>query len=304
MKKVANTRVMVNNNAVELENRENLTLLDALIKAGYDRDVIMPREYKYVEIEFNGEPTKVHFGFESATKVFLNGERAGLLSLINHGDKIEVQEFEVTDQTTINLSALEEYNENIIFDIDGNPVPLLRLVEVNGRLNFGDVKVKNGDIVKTYNYYTAEQLRECLGLEEDIVIMAEETELIGDDAVYESTIVDTYVRLTEEREANLGRRNETTNFKLFVGDEYSYMDMKDEGNEVALDEISEIKVMLNGETIQLNNKKSYAVIDALDAANIDAMQAVGKDITIRVNGKKAAFSTVIEEADKLEFSFS
>ena len=78
MKKVTKTQVSVDNKKVELDNKENLTLLDALIEAGYSRDVIMPSERKGIEIQFNGEPTKVYFGIESATKVFLNGERAGL----------------------------------------------------------------------------------------------------------------------------------------------------------------------------------------------------------------------------------
>lgn len=302
MKKVTKTQVSVDNKKVELDNKENLTLLDALIEAGYSRDVIMPSERKGIEIQFNGEPTKVYFGIESATKVFLNGERAGLLSLINDGDEIRLEEFEVNNDTTIKLSALEEYNENIVFDVDGNLIPLLRLVEVNGRLNFGDVDVKNGDIVKSYDFYTASQLRECLGLENDIVIMVDEKELVGDDPVYENVIVDTYVRYNDNQFIN---KKDTSSFKLIIGDDYSFNLNEDE--KVApqvVDEVEEINVILNGETVKLNNKKRYAVIDALDGAGIDAMQAAGKDIIIKVNSDKASFSTEITNEDVVEFSFN
>ena len=302
MKKVTKTQVSVDNKKVELDNKENLTLLDALIEAGYSRDVIMPSERKGIEIQFNGEPTKVYFGIESATKVFLNGERAGLLSLINNGDEIRLEEFEVNDDTTIKLSALEEYNENIVFDVDGNLIPLLRLVEVNGRLNFGDVDVKNGDIVKSYDFYTASQFRECLGLEDDIVIVADEKELVGDDPVYENVIVDTYVRYNDNQFIN---KKDTSSFKLIIGDDYSFNLNEDE--KVApqvVDEVEEINVILNGETVKLNNKKRYAVIDALDGAGIDAMQAAGKDIIIKVNSDKASFSTEITNEDVVEFSFN
>ena len=114
------------------------------------------------------------------------------------------------------------------------------------------------------------------------------------------------MRLTEAQEANLTGKRQTSNFKLFVGDDYSFeLNNEEEKEEViVVDEVAEIKVMLNGERIHLNNKKRYAVIDALDAANIDAMQAAGKDIIITVNGRKATFSTEIDEADKVEFSFS
>ena len=302
MKKVTKTQVSVDNKKVELDNKENLTLLDALIEAGYSRDVIMPSERKGIEIQFNGEPTKVYFGIESATKVFLNGERAGLLSLINNGDEIRLEEFEVNDDTTIKLSALEEYNENIVFDVDGNLIPLLRLVEVNGRLNFGDVDVKNGDIVKSYDFYTASQFRECLGLEDDIVIVADEKELVGEDPVYENVIVDTYVRYNDNQFIN---KKDTSSFKLIIGDDYSFNLNEDE--KVApqvVDEVEEINVILNGETVKLNNKKRYAVIDALDGAGIDAMQAAGKDIIIKVNSDKASFSTEITNEDVVEFSFN
>ena len=302
MKKVTKKQVSVNNKKVELENKENLTLLDALIEVGYSRDVIMPSEHKSIEIQFNGEPTKVYFGIESATKVFLNGERAGLLSLIDNGDEIRLEEFEVTDSTTIKLSALDEYHENIIFDVDGNLIPLLRLVEVNGRLNFGDVDVKNGDIVKAYDFYTASQLRECLGLEDDIVIMSDEKELTGDDPVFENTVVDTYVRYNENQFIN---KKETSSFKLIIGDDYSFnLDEPEKIESQVVDEVEEINVILNGETINLNNKKRYAVIDALDGAGIDAMQAAGKDIVIKVNSNKASFSTEITDEDVVEFSFS
>ncbi|MBE5936268.1 MAG: hypothetical protein E7262_10900 [Lachnospiraceae bacterium] len=307
MKKVTKTQVSVNGNKVTLETKENLTVLDALIEAGYSREQIMPRDYKYVEIEYNGEPRKVHFGFESATKVFLNKERAGLISLINNGDSIDVEEFMVGDDTTIKLSKLEDYNENIIFDIDGKPVSLIRLVEINGRLNFGDVEVKRGDIVKSYNYYTAAQLREILGLEEDIIIMSEDKELEGDDAIYEETVVDTYVRFTDNNYSNNNFINnrETSTFKLLVGDDLEFnKEVEEEVKPVVVDEAEEIRVIMNGETVCLSNKKSYAVIDALDAAGIDALQAVGKDIYITVNGMNGSFSTVISHDDVVEFSYN
>ena len=299
---VTKVQVSVNNKEVVLEKKEMLTLLDVLIEAGYNRDVIMPRESKFVQIEYNGEPTKVHFGLESATKVFLNGERAGLLSLVNNGDRIAVEEFSVDKETSIQLSKLEEYNENIIFDVDGDAISVLRLVEVNGRLNFGDVSVKSGDVVKAYDYYTASQLRDCLGLEEDIVLMANDKELKGDDAIYETTIVDTYIRTAQAPFIN---KRETSSFKLFIGDDFTFNAKEEEkiANEV-VDEVQEIKVMINGETVNLNNKKSYAVIDALDAANIDAMQAVGKTIIITVNDMKASFATQINNDDVVEFSYN
>lgn len=301
MKKVTKTQVSVNNAQVELEVKENLTVLDALIGAGYTRDQIMPREYKHIEIEYNGEPTKVHFGAETATKIFLNGERAGLLSLIREKDSIEVEEFMVEDDTTISLTKLDDYNANIIFDIDGEPVSLIRLVEINGRLNFGDVQVKRGDIVKTYNFYTAEQIRETLGLEDDIIIMSDEKELTGDDAIYEGTIVDTYVRYTEDRFIN---KRESSSFKLLVGDDFEYNHEEEIETKQVVDEIAEIRVLMNGETINLGNKKNYAVIDALDAAGIDALQAVGKDIVITVNGMNGSFSTSISDDDVVEFSYN
>ncbi len=301
MKKLTKTQVSVNKTNVELEVKENLTVLDALIGAGYTRDQIMPREYKHIEIEYNGEPTKVHFGAETATKIFLNGERAGLLSLINDKDSIEVEEFMVEDDTTISLTKLEDYNANIIFDIDGEPVSLIRLVEINGRLNFGDVQVKRGDIVKSYNFYTAEQIRETLGLEEDIIIMSEEKELVGDDAIYEGAIVDTYVRYSEARFIN---KRENSSFKLLVGDDFEYNTAEKVETKQVVDEIAEIRVLMNGETINLGNKKNYAVIDALDAAGIDALQAVGKDIIITVNGMNGSFSTSITDEDVVEFSYN
>ena len=302
MKKVTKTQVSVNKKQVELEVKENLTVLDALIGAGYTRDQIMPREYKHIEIEYNGEPTKVHFGAETATKIFLNGQRAGLLSLINEKDNIEVEEFMVEEDTTISLTKLDDYSANIIFDIDGEPVSLIRLVEVNGRLNFGDVKVKTGDIVKSYNFYTAEQIRETLGLDDDIIIMSEEKELTGEDAIYEGSIVDTYVRYTESRFID---KRETSSFKLLVGDDFEYNKADEEKQNVnVVDEIEEINVIMNGETISLNNKKNYAVIDALDAAGIDALQAVGKEIIITVNGMNGSFSTTITNEDVVEFSYN
>ena len=301
MKKVTKTQVSVNKTQVELETKEMLTVLDALIGAGYTRDQIMPREYKHIEIEYNGEPTRVHFGAETATKIFLNGERAGLLSIINDKDSIEVEEFMVEEDTTISLTKLDDYTANIIFDIDGEPVSLIRLVEVNGRLNFGDVQVKSGDIVKAYNFYTADQIRETLGLDEDIIIMSEDRELTGDDAIYEGTIVDTYVRYTEAKFIN---KRENSNFKFLVGDDFEYNTEAETKTETVVDEIEEIRVIMNGETINLGNKKSYAVIDALDAAGIDALQAVGKDIIITVNGMNGSFSTSITNEDVVEFSYN
>lgn len=300
MKKVKKMLVAVNGKKISLNVGGKVTVLDALIKAGYKRETLMPKDTKGVAIVYNGEQRAIFRDESSMVKISLNGHATSLLSEIKSEDIIVVKELKEQDSNEYRLSMMSDYNSNIMFVIDGKKCEIMRLLEVNDEITFGDAIVKNGDNIKAYDYYTLRHIKEALDMEDDLLIMQDGEELRDDSKVYGNTMIETFVKVDndEEFEPTLIRHND-----LLVGDDYMYSE--DNMPTVSqIDEIEEINVMLNGERVHLNSKSYYAVIDALDAANVDAMQAAGKNIVITVNSEKASFATQISDKDEVVFVYN
>lgn len=300
MKKVEKMMVAVNGKKISLDARDKVTVLDALIKAGYKRETLMPKDTKGVAIIYNGEQRAIFRDESSMVRVSLNGEVTSLLSEIKSEDIIVVNEVIEQNNNDYRLSMMPDYNTNIIYDIDGKKCEIMRLLEVNNEVTFGDAIVKNGDDVKAYDYYTLRQIKEAIDLDDDLVVMQDGEELSDDSIVYSNAMIETYVKVNNDKEFEpvLIRHED-----MLVGDDYMYSE--DNMPTVSqVDEVEEISVILNGEQVHLNSKSYYAVIDALDAANVDAMEAAGKNIVITVNSEKASFSTQITDKDEVVFVYN
>ena len=313
MKKVANTVVTINGKKVTLNKKDYLIVLSALLKAGYKQDELLAKKGNGIDIFYGDEYRTVYSSAPRVAEIKLNGNKASLLSRIKKDDVIEVNEPNFDSNRQIHLSDIPGYKCTINFNIDGVDVPVMRMVEVNDVVSFGDCDIKNGDKVIPCDYYTVRQLREMLDLDEDVVVLRDGEELQLEDWLFEDDEIENYVKIVYDRFVN---STEQPVAELLTGDDfddfiYTTSDDSEDGNVVRLghevhnkvDEVEEINVILNGEEINLNNKSYYAVIDVLDAQNFDTSLLIGKNFSIKVNEQKASFATQICNNDVVEFTY-
>lgn len=303
MKNTTKTSVTVNDKKVSLDKKDMQIVLSALNKAGYEQEDILAGKSSGVDIFYNEEYQTVFSRAPRVAEITINGKKASMLSKIKVDDVIVVTEPTICKENKVTLADIPGFNKNIEFVIDGREVSVLRMVELNKTLTFGDAQIKDGDVIFTRNYYTVGQLREVLDLDSDVVIVKDEEELDVDAKLYEYDEIETYVKAIYDRFVN---GSEDGNQELLTGDDFTVdLEMNADANlgeEVTneIDEIGEIKVMLNGEEVLLNNKKDYVVIDALDAQAFDTSILIGKSFSLKVNSEKANFATQICNNDVVE----
>ena len=314
MKKVANTVVTINGKKVTLNKKDNLIVLSALLKAGYKQDELLAKKGNGIDIFYGDEYRTVYSSAPRVAEIILIGNKASLLSRIKNDDVIEVDEPRFNENNPVRLSDIAGYSCNINFNIDGVDVPVMRMVEINDVMSFGDSEIKDGDKIIPCDFYTVAQLREMLDLDDDVVMVRDGEELQAEDRLYEDDEIENYVKVVYDR---FSKDGENQNVELLTGDDfddfiYTTSDTKDGeetqvrlGREVPdkVNEVEEIRVMLNGEEICLSNKSYYAVIDALDAQNFDTSVLVGNNFSIKVNEQTGSFATQICNNDVVEFTY-
>lgn len=314
MKKVTNTAVTINGKKVTLNKKDNLIVLSALLKAGYKQEELLAKKGNGIDIFYKDEYRTVYSKEPRVAEIILNGKKASLLSRIKNDDVIEINQPKFNENNTIKLSDIAGYKSSIIFNIDGVDVPVMRMVEINDEMSFGDSEIKDGDKIVPYDFYTVDQLREMLDLDEDVVMIRDGEELQGEDRLYEDDEIENYVKVVYERFSKEGAEQPA---ELLTGDDFDdFIYTTSESNdgeetpvrlgkeiENKIDEVEEIKVMLNGEEICLANKSYYAVIDVLDAQNFDTSVLVGKNFSIKVNDQRGSFATQLCDNDVIEFTY-
>ena len=82
MKKVEKMMVAVNGKKISLDAKDNVTVLDALVKAGYKRETLLLKDTEGVTIMYNGEQRAIFRDESSMVRVSLNGEATSLISEI------------------------------------------------------------------------------------------------------------------------------------------------------------------------------------------------------------------------------
>lgn len=303
MKNATKTSVTVNEKQVSLNKGDVQIVLSALNKAGYEQKNLLVNKSKGVDIFYNDEYQTVYSRAPRVAEITINGKKASLLSKIKEDDVIAVTEPRVGRENMVTLSDIPGFEKTIVFNIDGRDISVLRMVELNKTLTFGDTQIKDGDVIFTHNFYTVGQLREVLDLDNDIIILKNDEELDVEAKLYENDEIETYVKVVYDR---FVKGEDLADQDLLTGDDFVIDAEMDSdvrvGEEITseINEIDEIKVMLNGEEVSLRDKKDYVVIDALDAQSFDTASLIGRTFSIKVNSEKANFATQICDNDVVE----
>lgn len=157
--------VQVNGERIKLYDNNRLTVIDALLQAGYPNENLFPRRGKEIEFTVNGKARFARGEFGEPAVIKVNGKETNMNAAIEKNDKIDVTESSIGTDGKTTIGQLDEFKSVVSFTVDGKQVSCPKFAYVNGNLQSEYYEVQNGDNISMENFYTVKQLFEFLDVD-------------------------------------------------------------------------------------------------------------------------------------------
>ena len=300
--------VQVNGQRIKLYDNNRVTVVDALLQAGYPNEYLFPRRGKELNFTVNGKVRLARGSVGEAAVIMVNGKETNMNSAIEQNDKIEVKESTIGQPAVMTVGQLDEFKSVVQFMVNGKMVSCPKFAYVNGNLQSEYYEIQENDKILMENFYTVKQLFEFLDI--DITrcdvyvnnVLAE-----ADTKVYENFTVDTrdFSYNTEEelaqeeesqpateqnsKEENIGEQEDSQASQVSQGDDENHP----QGNR-------EIVVMVNGTNVKLSGKPEYVLVDVFLFYEFDLKTPKGKAVIIKCNNENIEYMSPIKDGDVIE----
>ena len=300
--------VQVNGQRIKLYDNNRVTVVDALLQAGYPNEYLFPRRGKELNFTVNGKVRLARGSVGEAAVIMVNGKETNMNSAIEQNDKIEVKESTIGQPAVMTVGQLDEFKSVVQFMVNGKMVSCPKFAYVNGNLQSEYYEIQENDKILMENFYTVKQLFEFLDI--DITrcdvyvnnVLAE-----ANTKVYENFTVDTrdFSYNTEEelaqeeesqpateqnsKEENIGEQEDSQASQVSQGDDENHP----QGNR-------EIVVMVNGTNVKLSGKPEYVLVDVFLFYEFDLKTPKGKAVIIKCNNENIEYMSPIKDGDVIE----
>lgn len=281
--------VTVNGKRIKLYDNSSLTVVDALMQAGYPNEQLFPRRGEPINYTLNNSARMIRGEAGEAAHIMKNGKESSLNDSVEKNDYIDIVASTAGRSGRLTIGELPEYKSTIQFVINGKNIMCPKFAYVNGKLESSSYSICEGDSVVMENYYTLAQLFKFLDINLDSVyVSVNNAQSDADTKVYENFDV-RYVDKAEmeEKFENLPAADE---------DVRKSESLKSPEPEI----IRDIHVTVNKTPVTLKNKAVYKFVDVLDFYPFDMSKMGGTALITTINGEKADFSTEINEGDSIE----
>lgn len=290
--------VQVNGQRIKLYDNNRLTVIDALMQAGFPNELLFPRRGRELEYTVNGKARLARGTVGEAAVITVNGKETNMNSAIEKNDKIQVKESTVGEPAVITIGQLEEFKSIVRFEVNGKTVSCPKFAYVNGELQSEYYEIQNQDQILMENYYTVRQLFEFLDIDitgMDVYVNNELAE--PDTKVYENFKVKT-------REFTV-RDEENEDQEEIIAEEKTDEERTEEKMESDIkDDIPQenrnLHVTVNQTPVTLSGKPEYVLVDVFLFYEFDLSTPKGKAIVIRCNGENIEYMSPIHEGDYIE----
>ena len=262
--------VTLNSTEVTLFNSHNHTVMDAIIHAGINPNMLITKNGKNLRYKLNGVK-RIAFGERGRSpKIKVNDSIESLDKIIKSGDKIEISYAVLgKDASPKIIDEIKGFN-SISFYLDNEIVNLEPIILVNENKEGLNYLIKEND---------------------DINIILPKT--IGDLKKY---IIN--------KEVNIKKDNVTVNDKYIINenDRLITYEKSDKTEEKIID-TTEIEVYFNDAKIKLYGKKDYIFVDIFNYVSFDLSEAKGI-INLILNGNKVGYTEKLQDGDNIQVFWS
>lgn len=307
-----------NGERMKLYDNSKLTVVDAAMQAGYPNDRLFPRRGKEINFTVNGKPRIIRGQSGESAVVKMNGKVVSINTPLEPNCEIVIEASTVGEDAVGTIEQLEEYTETtIVFEVNRKTVVCPRFVEVNGVLEPPTYEIKEGDHIETRNYYTVGQLIEFMDVEldmdQEILVNnrdADMNTLVYENFAVEWTVVETRTHISDMEKEAENTENETTADVKTETVETEQIPLAEEETEAAEETVVEeaakepqtktIEVIVNKETITMENKLDYIYVDVFDYIEFDLNDSRGRRIVTLLNGENAEYTATLKNGDVID----
>lgn len=332
----SNNFIFVNFNGqrIKLYDNGHLTVADAALQFGFPNEGLFPKRGREIKFTVNGTQHMVRGSLGEAAIIKINNSEVSINAVINAGDKITVTESTAGEPASLDIRQLPEYDSTITVVVNDQKVLLPKFAVVNGNLQSGYYAIQDGDDISMQNYYTVQQIADFMDviLKKDMNIYVNNKRAPLDAMVYENfSVIWTLEEMKlsdveEDKKAseNMAESNDAQDGE-YASDEYEddeyeeddgYSDYEDEevaetdtaagastemdSSEDEKDNDGGILVFVNDLPVTLTGKNAYIFVDVFDHIDFDLTKPQGKSVVTLLNGRKASYTDMLNNGDKLK----
>ena len=319
--------VHFNGERMKLYDNSHLTVVDAVVQAGFPNENLFPKSGPSLEYTLNGKQKMVRGKSGEPAEITINDEPASLsdpLELNCHIRIVSSTEGEAASQM---ISEIEGYDkDNLCFLVNGATIFCPRIATVNGETVSQYYEIKSGDDIVLKDFYTVKELMEFLDVEVDV-----DKELLvnNKDAYFDTEIYDNFtvqwIVMDYAGGGGSGDANMSKLEKIFGDDEddelkairpgkprdpeedeltFGFAGTGETVPKSTSTEAQMITVNCNGRSVLMTGKADYIFVDIFDAIGFDTSEGHGRTIITTLNGHNAHYTEMLQEGDVIEIKWS
>lgn len=257
--------VTLNGSEVNLFNSHSHTVMDAIIQAGINPNMLIAKHGKNLRYTSNGIK-RIAFGERGRSpKIKVNGSIESLDKVIKSGDNIEI---------TYAISGK-----------DANPRIMEEIKDFNSKSFYLDNKIINLEPIILVNE-NKEDINYFIKENDDINIILPKT--IGDIKKY---II--------KKEVNIKKDSVNISDNYIINENDKLTTYEEEKTKAT----TEIEVKFNDSSVKLHGKKEYVFVDIFNYVSFDLREAKGI-INLMLNGNKVGYTEKLKDGDSIEVFWS
>lgn len=320
--------VMVNEQRVKLYDNGKVSVLDACVSYGFSKDNLFPIRGDSIHYTVNGETREKKGRVGEVAEIKKNGTLVSLNDKVEENDTIQIRPSTKGSTGKLLIKEIPECNAEITVTLFGRKLLCPKLVEANGEVVSSFYKVKNGDEICTYDYYSVKRLLEFAGMDVETLVL-----LNGREAGASAKIVDGDVitkRPVIKPEEPEKTREETMQEQMdddpllaplkpmpdWMSDvPFDTAKLGADGEVIPgakqlrqektistpVEEVTgSVFVTINGDVVEMPHKKNPIFVDVFDVYPFDMTKAGGTRLVTRINGEDKDFTEPVHDGDRIE----
>lgn len=260
--------VILNGTQVTMLNSHNHKVMDVIIHAGVNPNMILVKNGKNLRYKVNNVK-RIAFGERGKNPIIkVNGKLETLEKIISTGDIIDIEyAIQGKDANPKIIDQIKEFN-TVSFYLDGRLINLEPIILVNDEIKTIEYLIKENDDISIILPKTIGDIKKHI-LKNDINIKKNGTVLDDNYIVVEGD--------------NLNIANKENNCEI----------------ESKKSDANEINVTFNGKLTTLKGQKDYIFVNIFNYVDFNLKDAKGI-INLKLNGNKVGYTEKINDGDNIE----
>lgn len=302
--------VILNNDPISLFNSHKHNIMDVLLQAGINPSLLISKNGKSVRFNYNGCKRIVFGEYGTNAKITINGEEATLETEVKANDNIILEYAQNGKDAAPKLSENIRNINSVSIYLDDNIMNIEPVTLVNEKIESLDYTIKNGDEIRVFLPCKVNEFKKYILKEEVILLkggeyLEDNYEISeGDHIVIKA--MDSYIGHEEAAKLNdKENHKETTQIQNVESCDEDTENNDSDKIEIAIakEEINNITVNINGESVVLKGKVQYLIVDIFEYIDFDLTVPKGI-INLNLNGEKAPYTANIKDGDIIEVFWS